>query len=225
MVNRLSALFTRAKEIFREEGLLALIIRTSNFAASAVVSAISFENSEFYVYTRTLSGNRDNEADYQPKISNATHMMIETVEQLEELSAKGYDLSLIDIEQSHYRLKKGAIASLVFVGSEFGHISWTALTDEAMKTINHYPCKVDFKNGEVTSGAVWTNPKYRRQGLNYYAVHEKELFLIERGITKTRSISFTDNIAVKTRNVKLGARIAAKARYIRIFGLQFWREK
>jgi len=165
------------------------------------------------------------ETKYLPKIPNVTHKIVETVEQLDELQNEGFDLSLLDVDQPRYRLQKGAIAKLVFVGHELGHKGWTALTKEAKDIINPHPYKVDFEGGQVCGGNSWTNPKYRRQGLNYYAAHKNEQYLISKGLVKNRGIKYTTNIASIGVSDKRGTPIVAKARYVRIFGLQFWREK
>jgi len=222
MVNNVSILLTRANTIYQEEGLSALIKRVFAYAKYLISSVISYENSTFYVYGQVVT--QGNEVDYLPKIPNVTHTMIETIEQLNELAEKGYDLSLIDVNQARYRLQKGTIANLIFIDHEFGHISWTALTEEAQKTINRYPYKVDYENHETTSGASWTNPKYRRQGLANYAVYKNRQFCIRKGATTWRGIVLTDNFASMAWSDKLNSEIVAKARYIRIFGLQFWKE-
>jgi len=223
MTSRIRTLISRAKEIYQEEGLLTLIKRTFAFAKYTVLSVASYENTEFYITGRVFRV--EDETKYLPKITNITHKIVETVTQLDELQKDGFDLSLLDVDQPKHRLQKGAIAILVFVSHELGFKSWTALTKEAKDIINPYPYKVDFENGEVCGGNAWTNPKYRRQGLNTFAGHKREQYLIGKGKTKSRSIKYTTNIASIGVTKKRGSSIIAKARYIRIFGLKFWREK
>jgi hypothetical protein len=117
MTNRLRTLFSRAKEIYQEEGLKATIKRVSAF----VISPMLDEYGIFYVYERTLE--KGNEVDYLPKIPNVTHRIIATIEQLHELTNEGYDLSLIDVDEYHSRLKERAILSLLFVDREFASLS------------------------------------------------------------------------------------------------------
>lgn len=219
MTNRLGMLINRVKEIYREEGLLATIGRILAF----VVSPIIDEYSVLYVYEHTLT--EGNEADYLPKTQNITHRIIETVDQLDDLSNEGHDLSLLDIDQAHYRLEKGAIASLLFTDREFASVSWSAFTKEAKNTFNPHPYKVDFANNEVSGGGTWVNPKYRGQGLNYYTLYKKEQDLLNRGVTKHRSIVLSSNSASQKVKDRMGNKLVAKAHYIRIFGLQFWRER
>jgi len=218
MFNRLRALFNRVKDIYREEGLIATIKRI--FAS---LISKSYKNEVYYVYGRTLE--EGNEADRMPKIQNITHRMVETVHQLDELSNEGFDLSLIDIDQYRYRLEKGAIAGLIFVDRELGFTSLGALTEEAKNSLIRYPYKVDFANNEACGAEAWTNPKYRRQGLHNYAAYKWDQFCIGKGVIKERSIILSSNIASQRSTTKMGSKLLARARYISIFGLQFWRER
>lgn len=129
MTSRLRTLFSRAKDIYQEEGLLATVRRIFVFS----VSLLSYENSVFYVYERILK--RGNEANRLPKIQNFTHRLVDKVEQLDGLLNEGFDLSLLDINQARYRLERGAIVSLIFVDDEFAATSWSALTEEAKKPL------------------------------------------------------------------------------------------
>jgi hypothetical protein len=219
LTSRAGTLSNRAKNIYQEEGLLAAIKRVFTF----LISPILDEYNDFYVYV--LSLREGNEVDYLPKIQNSTHRIVETIEQLDELSNTGFDLSLIDIDQYRYRLDKGATLSLLFVDRELGYTGWAVLTEEAKNTFNRYPYKVDFENNEICRGASWTNPKYRRQGLSYYSSYKEEQFLIGKGANKSRAIVLSNNIASQNGNDKAGSKLVAKARYFRIFGLQFWRER
>lgn len=223
MSSKSFTLFNRVKEIYRAEGPLITIKRICTFAASVVSSTISYENSVFYVYVKDLT--KRDKVNYIPKILNVNHRIVETPEQLDELSNQGYELSLVNIDQARYRLYKGAVLSLLFIGNELGSTSWAALTEEAKNTFNWYPYKVNFEDNEVCGGATWVNPKYRGQGLIYYTLYEKEKYLVEKGATKNRSIVLTSNIATQRANANRGSELVAKARYIRVFGLQFWREK
>ena len=216
MTNKLSTRFTRAKEIYQKEGLVTLLKRI-------YASVMSYENNRFYIYEEILK--HGDEADFTPRINNFMHRTIETTQQLDELLNEGFDLSLLDIKQVRYRLEKGAILALIFVGCEIGWQGWVAMTEEAKDTFNHWPYKVDFANNEACRGGAWTNPKYRRQGLLLYGRYIRQEYLLSKGIRKTRGIIMTTNTAaVNSQSKSVDRRIYATARYIRIFGLQFWKE-
>jgi len=215
MKTQLGIIINRAKEIYRNDGLIPLL-------KNIFTSLISFEISSFYIYERTLI--RGKESDFMPKIQNVTHKIVEIKQQLDELLNGGFDLSLLDITQAQRRLKKGAIASLIFIERELATTHWVALSEESKNTLNAYPYKVNFSNNEACAGGVWTNPKYRGQGLNIYSAYKKDEFLKEKGVTKQRLIVSSTNIAGQGATTKHGSRLLAKARYIKVFGLQFWKE-
>ena len=218
MTNRLGALINRVKNIYQEEGLLTTIKKI----LTSVISVI-YTTSAYNVYVRTLT--KDNEADRMPKIQNVTPRIVETIQQLDELYNQGFDLSLLDIDQYRYRLERGAIATFAFVDRELGFAGWGALSEEAKKSFTRYPFKVDFANNEALGGDAWTNPKYRRQGLHNYVAYKWDQFLISRGITKDRAIILSSNITSQRSTTKMGSKLVARARYVCIFGLQFWRER
>lgn len=219
MTKKLRILFNRAREIYQKERFFETIRRICTF----IIWVISCESRVFYVYSQTLREGSD--TDHIPKIESVTHRIVETVQQLDELSKEGFDLSLLDINQSRHRLERGAILSLVFVDHELGNQGWLALTKEAKKSFNRYNYRVDFTNHEACSGGAWTNPKYRRHGLHDYASYEIKQFLIAKGAIRSRSIVLSNNIAGQRSTVKAGAKLVAEADYVRIFGLQFWKEK
>jgi hypothetical protein len=199
--------------------LIVLFKRILAFLISPLLS----EYGVFNIYERTLE--ELNEADYLPKIQNATHKIIETIEQLDELLNEAFDLSLLDVNQARYRLGKGATLALIFIDRELGYRGWGAFTKKAKKTFDRYPYKVDFTNNEVVGGGAWTNPKYRRQGFHTYSAYKWNQFCIEKGVTKERSIILSTNTASQGTATKIGNKLVAKTRYVRILGLEFWRER
>ncbi|HEY32330.1 MAG TPA: hypothetical protein G4O10_04425 [Dehalococcoidia bacterium] len=218
MPRRPSTFINRVKDIYQKNGFLATIKRVLVFIIS-----ILYQNEIYHVYGRALKED-NNEANRMPKIQNITHRMVETVQQLDELSDEGFDLSLIDIDLYRHRLQKGATSNLIFVNHELGFAGWGALTEEAMKSLVRYPLKIDFVNNEAFGAEAWTNPKYRRQGFHNYAGYKWDKYCIEKGVTKDRSIILSSNVASQRSTTKMGSKLLAKARYIRIFGIQLWRE-
>ena len=219
MINRLNTRFTRAKDIYKREGLVILIKATFAF----LISCLSYGKYSFYVYEILVE--KRNVADYMPEIKDITVKIVETKQQLDELLNDGFELSLLDIPQAHYRLEKGAIALLIFVECELAYRLWSAMTEEAKNTFNRWPYKVDFMNNEACDGEAWTNPKYRRQGINTYADYKLEEFLLGKGIRKMWRITLTNNIPIhKVHDKREGSRIYAKADYFRIGRMQFWKE-
>jgi len=77
--NKLSRLFTRLKEIYRQEGLVTLFRRIPAF----LLYSLGFEYDSYYVIERMLE--HRNEAYFLPKIKNFTYKIVETTQQLDEL--------------------------------------------------------------------------------------------------------------------------------------------
>lgn len=207
------------KHVFRKEGLTSLIKRTFEFAISLL-----FEHRTFYLYERPFKS-RPNKADFLPKVQDYSLKILTSSEQLDYLQKDGFDLSLLNVEQAKYRLTKTAILILVLINNELAHRRWLAINEEAKNTFNNYPYKVDFENGEACGGDTWTNPKYRRQGINLYVDYESEKYQLEQGVKWSRSIVDTKNrVSLATYKRRDGAKIYAKARYLRIFRFKSWKE-
>ena len=101
ITSKLSTQFTRAKGIYKKEGLVTLIKAIFAF----LISCLSYKKYSFYVYEILVE--KRNVADYMPKIKDTIVKIVETKQQLDELLIDDFDLSLLDITQVHYRLEKG----------------------------------------------------------------------------------------------------------------------
>jgi hypothetical protein len=213
----MSAITAETGEIYAQESLLA-------FLRKALAFLLVYENFACYVYKSTLV--RRNKEDFRPRIRESTLKIISTPQQLSELINDGFDLSA-HLVKSEYRLEKGAIACLLFVGKELASMEWVATNAEAKASIDSYPCTVNFPNKEAYAGAVWTNLKYRGNGLHLYVYYSIYDFLRERGISTVSSIVEVNNLAALKSHERFAPeeRIDSKARYLRMLGLQFWRER
>lgn len=222
IIDKLRTRFTRVKEIYQKEGLVTLLKRIYAF----LLCWFSYEKCTFYVHQQVFE--HRNEADFMPRIQNFTCRIVETTQQLDELSKENFNLSLLNITQAYQVLERGAILTLIFVERELAYTGWTALTEEAKNIFNRYPYKVDFSNNEACTGGTWTNPKYRRQGLHHYGMYKRREYLLTKGIRKLRGISRISNTAVlgaHKKSLEQGVRRTyAKARYLRIGRVQFWKE-
>lgn len=156
-----------------------------------------------------------------PRIRNLALKIVSTNQQADGLTADGLELRPTDRD----KLDKGGIAFCIFVERELAHIGWVAMTEEAKKSLDELPYQVDFSNNEAITTRVWTKPKYRGMGLQVYSYFKRSQFLKERGIVAARAVIHTSNIASQTAYGKFGPNLLAKARYIKILGWQFWKEK
>lgn len=219
-------LFNRIKYIYQDEGLSSLIKRTFKFLIS-----LPFEYSQFHIYITELGEEEENESEWIPRVNNYSYRNIFTNEQLNGLIRDGFDLSLLNVSQARNRLEKGAIVSLFFVDRELAFYGWLAFSEEAKNSFNNYSYKVNFENGEASSGDNWTNPKYRRKGILFYSGYKRRQLLIEKDRKKIRWITLAGNEAMHKEIIKenkLGiykSKICATARFIRVFNITFWNEK
>lgn len=209
-------LLNRAKDILRTEGLLPLLSRGFDFLMRYL-----FHYGTFYLYEYTVK--ERNEADFMPRLQNLTVHIVSTNRQADELAASGFDCRSYSV-YARRRLDKGAIAVCTFVEQELAGIIWVAMTEEAKKTIDSLPYRVDFANKEACTGGVETIPKYRRKGLMKYGRYQIFKFLREQGIMTSRNAIRTSNIASRKAHASFDHRIYARARYLRILWWQFWKE-
>lgn len=188
------------------------------------LAALTFQSYSCYLYESTLI--KRNEADFLPRVGNLTFKLVTKIPQLDELASAGFDLSQIDTE-TRSALEKGAMAGLLFVDSELASMEWAAMTEQANRAINIYPLKIDFSQKEAYASGVWTNPKFRRNGLHTYVYYKVYDFLRINGVKTVRSIVAIENIAAQKAHEKFAPheKLHGRARYLKILGFQFWSEK
>ena len=182
---------------------------------------VFFQYSHYYLYEHTLE--ELNEADFLPSIQNYVFKIVNSVEQADKLVTDGFEFPE-DITKARYRLTRGAIAFCIFVDSKLAHIGWVALTDEAKKTFDSLPYKIDFSDQHAWAGGVWTNPKYRRKGFHGYVGYKRIKYLREKGAVKVRTAVEMSNIASHKGTVKHGYKIYAKGRFLKILWWKSWKE-
>jgi RimJ/RimL family protein N-acetyltransferase len=174
------------------------------------------ENLAYYLYECRLS--QLNENDFLPKIKDFTLKIVTTENELDQLTAEGYDLSL-DSPWTRKGIQKGAVAFFIFVGNELASREIVATNAEAKLAIDDYPYKVDFANREACASGVWTNPKFRKMGLHTYVFFRAYDYLWKQGIRTVRSIVAADNIAAQKAHARFrGMKKYARGRYFKILG-------
>ena len=181
------------------------------------------ENFSCFVYKSRLV--ERNENDFKPCCVKFVLKIISNEQELNDLLYDRFDLSP-HLDKTRERVKKGAIACLVFMGKELASMEWAAVNPQAKAGIDIYPCKVDFENKEAYAGGVWTNPEYRGKGLHTYVYYKIYDFLREQGVTSVVSIVEVNNSAALKAHDRFAPEeeIISKAHYIRFLGLRMWRE-
>lgn len=196
----------------------------TGYIKKALSFLLVFENFTCYIYNSTLKPR--NEKDFLPGIENFTLEIISGREELDELSRRGFDLSLQSFK-IQTRSEKGAIICLLFAGKELASLECAATNAAAKTSIDIYPCKVDFAKNEAYAGGVWTNPKYRGKGLHVYVYYRIYDYLREQGIITVKSIVEVNNTAALKAHARFAPeeKIEVMAHYLRVVGLHFWKEK
>jgi GNAT superfamily N-acetyltransferase len=177
----------------------------------------------YYLYATNILMER-NEADFLPSIPTFTMHIVSTNKEAEDLEADGLEFRSY-ASNAEKRLEKGAIAFCFFVGRELVNIAWVALTEEAFRTFNKPPVKVNFSTNEAYSGGLWTNPKYRGLGFTAYCYFKALEFMRERGKVVSRAAIDVRNLVSQKATGKIGTNIYAEGRYLRILWWKSWKEK
>jgi hypothetical protein len=181
------------------------------------------ETLNYYLYECRLT--KRNEADFLPRSSGFNLKIVFSEEQLDNLIAEGFDLSL-DAGVTRRGVEKGAIAFLLFVGRELATRELVALSFEAKAAIDKYPYKVDFANGEACASGVWTNHKFRKMGYHTFVFFKVYDYLREHGVRTVRSIVWVENVAAQRAHARFEPEMRKYARgsYFKLMGLHFCRQ-
>lgn len=207
----------RAKYIYQHEGPAVLLRQIALFISQHV-----FQYGHHYLYEHTMAERDEN--DFIPKIKDFTLHKVTSAEQADELLGQGYDMYALSIN-TRKRLARGAVAFCIFIGKELAHIGWLALTEEAMRSFEPFPYRVNFSEKEACTGGTFTTPKYEGNGLMKYGYFKRFQFLAEHGILRSRNAVNVKNVASQKVHAKFNPRRYAEARYLKILWWQSWKEK
>ena len=219
-MDRLTTLSRRAKQIYRNEGLISLLRRGFRFLVYCV-----FEHRTYYLWGNDVEDVRSsNEADFMPKVDNFTLKIISTNQEADELEAGGLEFRS-HVPNGRERLDKGAVAFCIFIGWELANIVWVAMTQQAKDSLNQPPFKVDFSNNESFSAGSWSSPKYRRKGLQVYNNLKRFEYLLDKAVVVDWGALEKGNIGAQKANTEFGGKIYAEGRHLRILWWKSWKEK
>ena len=220
-MEKLSVLFRRAQEIHGTDGAAALFRRGLAFILSSF-----FEYRAYWLYEYALENLRDvNEADFAPRVNHAKLKIVGANDEADRLEAEGFEFRS-QIPNATTMLESGAIAFCIFVGHELANIGWIALSQRAMDSLPDPPLKVDFANNEACGGAIWTSPRYRRNGFRLYNRYKRFEFLLEKGFMVNRSAIAKRNVVAQSGYRKFPpTRTYGEGRYLRVLWWKSWRER
>jgi len=219
MVKNTEALFRAVNSTFRQEGLSALLRRSFVFLVDRV-----FWYRRYHVFERDANREQGlDEKDFLPEVDGFEFRVVSDAVEARALA--------VDIVNPVFHgfsaedaLQKGAIACFTLRGNEPGYVMWVAPNEKARDCIGVMPQRVDFSRGEYLASG-WTNPKYRRMGLDRYTSRKAVLALSGRGLTRLRyTVNHSNRPALLATN-RAGASLCAEARHLKVLWWRFWKER
>ncbi len=217
-MSHVADLYGEARRVYQTEGLMPLARRASAYALRWV-----FEHQTYYLYATDILMERS-EAHFVSRLPPFTMHVVRTNEEADALEADGLEFRS-QVSNAGERLEKGAIAFCFFVAKELANMAWVALNEEAFRSFNDPPIKVDFAAREAYSGGVWTSPKYRGLGFNAYCYFKILEFMRERGKLVSRAAIAVPNVVSQRATGKIGTNVYAEARYLRVLRWKSWKER
>jgi GNAT superfamily N-acetyltransferase len=202
--------------VFRKEGLVPSIRILRNDVFNFLANYI-FQFSNYYLYEHDIIERA--EADFLPKIQSFDFHVVSSNQEADRLARRGVDFR-DHFPTARQTLDRGGVAFCVFIGGEFAHAGWVALTEEAKRTFDRIPYHVDFSNGEACTGGTLTLPKFRGKGFMKYVYFRRFEFLREKGIKISRNAVKADNIISQRVHGKFNPR-RCKVRFVRFFKWRF----
>lgn len=208
--DRLKRLFNASIRTLREDGFIGFIRKVISFFVSFDV---------YYVYERST---RDaGKIKLLPEVRKYKVKIIRSLQELDELEKQGYDLTMRDLKIG---VKSGAMPFCIFYGKKMVHVTWALTSEKAKKEIDRAPVKINFQNGEATTGGSFTDPLHRGKGLLSYAYFYILPYLAKHGFKKIKFTIRIDNNASQKGAKRFDPKLVSKGRYLKILWLNLWRD-
>lgn len=188
---RIKELLRNARLILHEDGFLPLL------------KLFFFTHATYLVFENSLDGPR-----FPCKMDNMTLRIITCPEELDQLSAQGFNfLEYTETIPSNQTL------FLAFVGKEVAH--GTRIFHDKTEAYAHF-CSIstDDEHTAYMSG-IWTAPKYRRKGINAFVSSEISGYLRDKGMARAMVIASKGNIAEENCQLKLGSYLWGEVHHLR----------
>jgi hypothetical protein len=226
-MSRLRKRWEKVKTIVKAEGASALLKALGLFMIERVYShsVLSLGKTD---WTEELDLN---EEDYKPNIGDIVLKVIYSNREADQLENEGFGFRYYPTDYNYNLtcytdwLDKGVIACCTFVGKELGAISWVIPSQKAQDAIKTYPLKVDYANHEVFTRGVWTNPKYRGQGLLRYSHRRRNRYMVKNGRFIAKSTVGYTNIAGRGLQKAFNTKIYGNGHLYKILWWKFWKEE
>jgi hypothetical protein len=206
------SIFKRAINIFKQEGIAALIKRTLLFLK--YVFSCSYDT--YYVYENNLDV-----SIIPPKIQNASLKIVENPEQFDGLIKEGYDFSGWNLNTYKLKVNFGAVAFCVFVYNELASIVLVSLNNYAQKEVDPY-LNIDWST-EACHGWAHTKEKFRGLGIQTYAYSELFNYVKNKGRTKDKFRVRKWNLSSQNLSNKSNSKIIGEGYILKILWWRIWK--
>jgi hypothetical protein len=219
-VHFLRGLLQRAKRIYQTEGLASLLRR-----ALAGLTYCLFEHRTYLLVDHATEIVRQmDKADLMPRATDCALKIVSSNGEADGLESQGLEFRS-QVPDARERLRKGAVAFVVFVGREFASIAWVAMSQEAADALSDPPVQMDFAHGEAWAGGSWTSSEYRRMGLYRYNTVKMVEYWLQKGTVKNKWAIATRNVASLSAESRTGNVRYAEGRLLKVLWCESWKEK
>ena len=210
----------RAWPLVRTEGFSGLLCGLQRFVAALIRRVYRSEHSRLYELRIDEAGSLPADAPFE----RLKLHVIETVEDADRLTAQGYENTVLTIPHLARRLDSGAVAVCAFIGMEFASIDWMAFSEDAKRSFDRLPYRVEFESGEACTGGAFTVRRLRGHGIGTYRLSQELLYMRDRGCHVCRNAIPIDNIPSQRCVETFGARFGRIGHYRRVLWWTDWRE-
>jgi hypothetical protein len=163
-------------------------------------------------------------------ISKLSFKVITTNQDARRLESEGYNFRRHPTPFNNYLkvyskwLDYGVIAFCTFVDKEFAAICWIIPSREIQTKVKAPPLNIDYDNHEVLPRGAWVDPKFRSLEIYRFNTHNRDKYLVSKGITTLRSTIDITNSPGKGLVEALGQKQYGKSIALRILCFSSWKE-
>lgn len=208
------ARLARAREVFNRDGPGA-------FMAAALRRYVA-DRREFFLYQHLHREWPD--GAFRPRLEGIESFFVTKGEEARSLPGHGEDISRVR-RQAQLALYRGAVAFCVYRGGEVVHVAWLATSAAGRRSLDRLGYEVRFDVGEAWTGAAWTRPDVRNQGLLTYSCHRRFEYLRQAGWQTSRGAVDTGNVASHAATMRFEPYVYAVGCQWRILGRRWWAER
>lgn len=99
-----------------------------------------------------------------------------------------------------------------------------AFSEEAKRSFDRLPYRVEFENGEACTGGAVTLRRLRGQGISRYRLSQELRYMLDHGYHVCRNAVPVDNVPSQRLVERFGARYGRMGHFRRVLWWTDWRE-